>query len=238
MVLFFSVLLGCYLLDVAYPTVAGVFDAGGRRESRMVVSDALRGSSMALAVLGMLGIAASAAVSVTGEREQDTWISLSTTLLTPGEIIRAKQFGAVWSARRVGLALVVMWAVGLLLLAIHPLGVLAAAICVALIAWLVAALGVVASAFAKNSTRALVTTFVAILIFTAISQWPLTVWELLIPYKSFAGIISRSPVPVATTLDMRDLVIILGPRLVVLGLVGLLLALPFALRRLRATWGQ
>ena len=48
----------------------------------------------------MLTVAAASAVSLTGEREQDTWISLATTLLTPGEIVRAKQFGAVGTARR------------------------------------------------------------------------------------------------------------------------------------------
>jgi hypothetical protein len=77
----------------------------GRQEpsgARQDVVDALRGSSTALAVLGMLGVAASSAVSLTGECEQDTWISLATTLLTPAEIVRAKHFGAVWSARRVG----------------------------------------------------------------------------------------------------------------------------------------
>jgi hypothetical protein len=30
-----------------------------------------------------------------GRREQDTWISLATTLLTPAEIVRAKQFGCL-----------------------------------------------------------------------------------------------------------------------------------------------
>ena len=64
--------------------------------SQAEVSAWLRTASVALAVLGMLGVAASAAVSLTGEREQDTWISLATTLLTPAEVIRAKQFGAVW----------------------------------------------------------------------------------------------------------------------------------------------
>ena len=235
-VLFFSVLIGCYLLDVASPLVVNVFGGVGRAESRMVVCDALRGASMALAVLGMLGIAASAAVSLTGEREQDTWISLATTLLTPSEVIRAKQFGAVWSARRVGLAILVMWATGLLLLAIHPLGVLAAALYVAVIAWLIATIGLFASAFAKNSTRALVTTFVTILIFTAISQWPWVVWELLIPYQRMGEDMSRSPLPVDGSMAAVYLMIRLGPLLVVQGLVAVLLTL-LSCRRLRATWG-
>ena len=88
-VLSFSVLLGCFLFDVASPLIVDNWSAGGNGAFRPDVSEALRGTSMVLAVMGMLGVAASAAVSLTGEREQDTWISLATTLLTPNEIIRA-----------------------------------------------------------------------------------------------------------------------------------------------------
>ena len=154
MVLFFSVLLGCYLPTWLIQSSSSAFTGKVRGWSQDEVSAWLRSASVALAVLGMLGVAASAAVSMTGEREQDTWISLATTLLTPAEVIRAKQFGAVWSVRRVGMALLVIWAVGLMLGAVHPLGVLAAAIYVAFIAWLIAAMGVLASSLAKTSTRA------------------------------------------------------------------------------------
>ena len=97
-VLFFSVLLGCYLFDVAWPALSQLAGLRVAVESRTEMNAALRESSTALGILAMLTIAAASAVSLTGEREQDTWISLATTLLTPGEIIRAKQFGAVSSA--------------------------------------------------------------------------------------------------------------------------------------------
>ena len=106
MVLFFSVFLGCFLLDVSYPVLSDLLDGRWQQASCAGVTDALRGSSEVLAVLAMLGVAAAAAVSLTEEREQDTWTSLATTLLTPLEIVRAKLFGAVWSARRVGVALI------------------------------------------------------------------------------------------------------------------------------------
>jgi hypothetical protein len=198
-----------------------------------VVSDALRSSSMILAVLGMLGVAASAAVSMTGEREQDTWISLATTLLTPAEIVRAKQLGAVWSARWVAVAILVMWAAGLMMLAIHPLGVLAAALYVALVAWLIAAMGVFVSTLAKNSTRALVATFILILIYSAISQWPATLWALLFSYQDTARIRSQSQVVTTGVAAAFGFVMSVSPPV----LAGALLTLVSRLR-LRATWGQ
>jgi ABC-type transport system involved in multi-copper enzyme maturation permease subunit len=183
MVLFFAVLLGCYLLDVCYPLLIDLASGNWRSAQRPAVNDALRGSSMVMAFLGMLGVAAASAVSITGECEQDTWISLLTTLLTPAEIIRAKQLGAVWSARRVGFALALMWAAGILLGAIHPLGALAAALYACLIAWLIAAFGVFVSSRAKNSTRALVATFIVFLAFSALGRWPLLVWNTLVSYR-------------------------------------------------------
>jgi ABC-type transport system involved in multi-copper enzyme maturation permease subunit len=233
MVLFFSVLLGCYLGDVAYPLVIDAFRGRQYPLSQIVVSDALRSSSMILAVLGMLGVAASAAVSMTGEREQDTWISLATTLLTPAEIVRAKQLGAVWSARWVAVAILVMWAAGLMMLAIHPLGVLAAALYVALVAWLIAAMGVFVSTLAKNSTRALVATFILILIYSAISQWPATLWALLFSYQDTARIRSQSQVVTTGVAAAFGFVMSVSPPV----LAGALLTLVSRLR-LRATWGQ
>jgi hypothetical protein len=237
MVLFFGVLLGCYLLDVSYPVLTDLLDGKWHAGPRSEVSDALRGSSMVLAVLGMLGVAAASAVSITGEREQDTWISLMTTLLTPLEIIRAKQLGAVWSARRVGLALVVMWAAGILLGAIHPFGVLAAALYSGLIAWLIATLGVFVSSRAKNSTRALVATFVVFLIFSAVSRWPAIVWELLFAYRDLAGLRSEWVFIASDPWTAIPSVLGLGTLVAVYAGAGALFTFG-STRRLRATWGQ
>jgi ABC-type transport system involved in multi-copper enzyme maturation permease subunit len=236
-VLFFSVLLGCFLLDVAAPVIVDTWSAGQRGNFRSDVSDALRGTSMVLAVLGMLGVAASAAVSLTGEREQDTWISLATTLLTPAEVIRAKQFGAVWSVRRIGLALLTVWVVGTLLAAIHPLGTVAAAGYVVLIAWFIATIGVLASSLAKNSTRALVMTFTVILIYTAISQWPGTVWKLLFPYQDLPGRWAQSSMAPSKLSAAISIVIGVAPPAAV-QLVGAALLSLGSRRRLRSTWGR
>jgi ABC-type transport system involved in multi-copper enzyme maturation permease subunit len=185
-VLFFSVLLGCYLYDVAGPVLAEMVRGIRSDRSRVVMNAALRESSTALTVLGMLAVAAAAAVSLTGEREQDTWVSLATTDLTPGEIVRAKQFGAVWSGRRIGLALLVLWTVGLLGGATHPMGAVMATFIVAIGAWFIAAVGVFISSRAKNSTRAL--TMTAITLFIVVSNWPLMVWGSLFSYQDMAAL--------------------------------------------------
>jgi hypothetical protein len=237
MVLFFGVLLGCYLLDVSYPVLSDWLDGRWRQAPSAEVSDALRGSSEVLAVLAMLGVAAAAAVSLTGEREQDTWTSLATTLLTPAEIVRAKQFGAVWSARRVGIALLVIWSAGLLLGGIHPLGVLACAFYVVVIAWLIATIGVFASSIARNSTRALVATFIAILVFSAVTQWPATVWLLLFSYQNFALFVGQSPQAVNGPEEVLSLALRLSQFLALYALIGAALTLG-STRRLRATWGR
>jgi len=236
MVLFFGVLLGCYLLDVSYPALVDLGSGKWGRTSESSVNAALRGTSTAVAVLLMLGVAASAAISITGEREQDTWVSLATTLLTPAEVIRAKQFGAVWSARWVGLALLVMWAVGILLGALHPLGVLAAAIDVAAIAWLIAAVGVFVSSRAKNSTRALVATFALFLIFSTISGWPTIVWVSLVSYRDVTAPWSQV-VQVNAAAGRLTTVFATGPLVALYALVAAMLTLGSA-RRLRKTWGQ
>ena len=236
-VLFFGVLLGCFLLDVAYPVIMSALGSVGHRGSTADVSLAVRGVTVGLTVLGMLAVSASAAVGITSEREQDTWISLATTLLDPDEIIQAKQFGAVWSARRVAVAILIVWGTGLLLGAIHPLGVLACSLLIAAVAWLVAAIGVMTSAFAKNSTRALVATFALFLILTEASGWPQGVWALLFSYPDLASPSSRrsvlpTDVDYARTLMLNLMPVVVAYIIVIVVLTGL------SRRRLRLTWGR
>jgi ABC-type transport system involved in multi-copper enzyme maturation permease subunit len=237
MILFWSVLLGCYLLDVAYPVLAEVMDGKWPGSGRSGVNDALRFSSVALAFLGMLGVAAVAAVSVTGEREQDTWISLATTLLEPAQVIRAKQLGAVWSARWVGLALVIIWATGMVLGALDPLGVLVAALFLVLTAWLIASVGVFASAFAKNSTRALVATFITVLLFTGILRWPVMVWEFLVPYQT-AVPGSWTPFGSPGAASWIDFLVSSVAALIAMYFAGGTLLTLASITKLRARWGQ
>jgi hypothetical protein len=108
---------------------------------------------------------------------------------------------------------------------------------IGLIAWLIATIGVFASSIAKNSTRALVITFTAILIFSAVSQWPATVWALLFSYRELAGSVGQSARALSNTGDALAFVLWLGQFLALYALIGAALTLG-SRRRLRATWGR
>jgi hypothetical protein len=82
-------------------------------------------------------------------------------------IVTAKIRGAVWSSKRLVLALLIMWTIGLLAGAIFPLGVLAAGAGIFVFCEFTAALGVWISLNARNSTRALFWTVSWMLAFNA-----------------------------------------------------------------------
>jgi ABC-type transport system involved in multi-copper enzyme maturation permease subunit len=233
--LVFGVLVGCYLFDAAFPVLAGL--SGGSRNARSSseMNDAVRFACAALAILAMFPVGSAAATSITGEREGDTWVSLATTLLTPGEIIRAKELGALWSARWLGMALLIVLGAALLFGAVHPLGVLAAVALIGITGWLVASVGVFCSTRAKNSTRALVLTCLTLVL--GVNTWPATLWASLVTYKEFG-------VAVAHWRGLLDgpgpfFLSSLGAAFIVLG-YGAIAALltSLAIRRVRRNWGE
>jgi hypothetical protein len=126
---------------------------------------------------------------LTSEREGDTWVSLATTLLTPAEIVGSKQFGALWSARRVGVAILIIWMTGLLLGAIDLWGFLAALAITLFGAWFIASVGVFLSSRAINGTRALVATF--LIMFVTGWIWPSLLWGSLVSGHDLAKLRSE-----------------------------------------------
>ena len=121
---------------------------------RLAFNEYLRAGGTLLYVAWCLGVASLAATGVVGEREEDTWTSLITTPLNGEEILRAKMFGAVWGTRWFGLPLVVLWHLGLVSGAVHPIGFVAIVIETAVFVWFAAALGVSVSMISKSSARA------------------------------------------------------------------------------------
>jgi hypothetical protein len=235
--LFFAVLLGCYLLDVAAPLVGDLIHGESHSRTWTEVTTALRSSSVALSILAVLPISAAAASSLTSERESDTWTSLATTLLKPIEIVRAKQFGAIWSARWIGIALLAIWGAGLFLTAIHPIGLLAAAVILASTLWLVSAMGVLASALASNSTRALFLTFVVASIFMMISAWPLLLWGSLASPREIATLWQSQGQSGGMPLYfIRGLAFLAAVPLIQCAVAGALTI--WSVKRVHATWGR
>jgi ABC-type transport system involved in multi-copper enzyme maturation permease subunit len=139
----------------------GYFTPGRARSD---LNGFLRGFSTAIYVLWLLGVASAAATVLCSEREEDQWLTLTSTPLSGREILRAKMIGPVWSFRLVAYLMFALWAIGLGVGAIHPFGVLACLVELVVFTWFLTALGTFFSLRSKNSTRALASTM-ALLIF-------------------------------------------------------------------------
>jgi ABC-type transport system involved in multi-copper enzyme maturation permease subunit len=113
------------------------------------------GAAPTFACFAMLLVAGRAAGSITAEREQDTWISLISTPLEAGEIVRAKMLGAAFSVRYWYLLIVVSWFFCMLL---HPTFIWVTPIMAfvyALGLWFAATLGVFFSLRSGTSIKAM-----------------------------------------------------------------------------------
>jgi hypothetical protein len=127
------------------------------------LNGSIRELTMALYLAALGAVAASAATSVTGERERGTWTSLETTLLTGREVVRAKVAGALRGVRWVVPAYLVLSILGLATGAVHPLGFVLGAAGVAVFLAFATALGVACSVWLSASDQALVTTLLLLL---------------------------------------------------------------------------
>lgn len=103
----------------------------------------------------LLAVAGASASSVAIERDEDTWVSLTSTPLTGWEILRGKALGALWAQRGFAAVPLGLWTIGLLTGSVHPLGFLATLLAFGLATWLVAAVGLHASLRATGTSRAI-----------------------------------------------------------------------------------
>jgi hypothetical protein len=118
----------------------------------------------------LLAVAGAAASSVTVEREKDTWVNLTATPLTGGEILRGKVLGAMWHQRGFAAVVIALWALGLFTGAVHPMGILASLAVVALLTSFVATVGVYSSLRASSTSRAMTS---ALTILACFNGYPL-----------------------------------------------------------------
>lgn len=117
-----------------------------------------------LALVSMVGAAATAAGGVTGEKEGDTWTSLTATDLDGAEILRAKMIGAAWTMRWPLGAMAILGLLGVAAGAVHPFGFLSVAVESAAFLWFAAALGTTYSLHLKTTTKALAATIATLFV--------------------------------------------------------------------------
>ena len=173
----------------------------------------------------LLAVAGASASSVAVEREEDTWISLTSTPLTGWEILRGKVLGAVWAQRGFAMVPLGFWTIGLVTGSVHPLGFLGAVVAFGVVSWMVVAVGVHASLRASSTSKALTSTIVTLAIlygypiFLLVSFWESGVWD---RYTSFVGLPSR--VVVGPLVSYADFAGIWGPATMIgIRPIGLLL---------------
>jgi ABC-type transport system involved in multi-copper enzyme maturation permease subunit len=121
---------------------------------RMGMNIGLRYGTALLAVLWMLWLAGQTAAGIASEREQDTWTSLLSTPLEGDEIVYGKMLGPLRATAPFGVTIATLWLIGLVVGAVHPLGLLNAAVVLGLLVWFSIALGTYASLKARVTWHA------------------------------------------------------------------------------------
>lgn len=153
--------LGVILVAILLPTVYWFFDSlggSGRNFSRF-------SSGMStFVVCGLLLIlAARAAMSITSERERDTWLSLTSTPMTGSEVVLAKVLGSLYSVRLFAIVLAGIWFLSILS---HPQAIVSLPFHIATIlvlALFASNLGVLFSLGSSTSLRSMAGTLAVIL---------------------------------------------------------------------------
>ncbi len=103
----------------------------------------------------LVGLGSISASSISSEREGDTWTNLASSPLDGVEVVRGKILGTLWLFRPMAYFLVTGWVFGIMIGAVHPVGVLISLVELAVFAWFVASLGVAISLRSKNTIQAM-----------------------------------------------------------------------------------
>ncbi len=90
----------------------------------------IRFVSILLVIVVTSGVGSYMEADLSNERARETWLGLLATSLTGADILRAKALTALWRMKGVATVTVILWGVGVLAGAIHPLGFLYALLAV------------------------------------------------------------------------------------------------------------
>jgi hypothetical protein len=114
----------------------------------------LRCATFPLVFILALLAAAVAAEVIGAERTKETWNSLIATPLTPRDILGSKLLACLWRLRWLLVTLLVLWTIGFLAGAIHPLGFLLSLLAAAAWTSLLLVLGLLVSVRAQDLAAA------------------------------------------------------------------------------------
>jgi len=106
--------------------------------------------TLLITALLIFGIAGNASQTITLERRKETWTSLLATPMTARAILRSALLVTLWRTRQLIAILGVLWTLGLLAGAIHPVGFLLAMFNLGASAWLFAVWGLRAAVRAQD----------------------------------------------------------------------------------------
>jgi hypothetical protein len=164
-------LVGYATCDFARPAFAEFYEHGlGRATAdagRLKFNEFLRYTTSWVELVTLLIAAGVAAGSVTTERARQTWDSLIATPLAGRAILRAKTIGTAWKVRWGFLLLSLLWSLGVLAGAVHPLGFAAAVVVLAVATWFTVALGIFMSLVSRDTAQASSRTLVPVLLLSA-----------------------------------------------------------------------
>jgi ABC-type Na+ efflux pump permease subunit len=86
------------------------------------------------------------------EQSKETWASLLTTPLTGREILKSKMLAALWRIRPTLITLLILWILGLIVGAIHPLGFIVVLLIMTSAIWCFLTFGMRSAVFAAGGT--------------------------------------------------------------------------------------
>ena len=153
-------LLGRLLLVIILIVVCGstIYAVAAALQQPNLAAENYCGYAIAMSTFlgccGLLLVVVRAAGAITAEKERDCWASLISTPLEPGQIIKAKVVGSIWSLRGLMPLLAVVWLPAVLLRPSFFLSIPFTLLALGVLAVFAAMLGVYCSQCSQNTLRA------------------------------------------------------------------------------------
>jgi len=167
-------------------------------QARLEFNLAIRQFSAAVCLGFLISTLSNGALSITRERERDTWLGVLSTPLSAREIIRGKVLGVLWKERETIATILIVWMLGLAVGALHPAGFLLALIWTSLVAAAYTTIGIgyalvfaTEPPFTPTKSPQILVSIMGLLALTILPA--LIVPALLLSYEEFGNIFYNQP---------------------------------------------